>query len=423
MNKDKNNKNNKNNKKNKKQKHLPFVSVCTPTFNRRPFIENMFKMFKNQTYPKNRMEWIILDDGTDKIKDLVEKSGIEQIKYVEVYEKMYLGAKRNFMHTFCKGSIIVYWDDDDYYCPERVSHAVETLTNNPNALCAGSSELCVYFKNLENKHPNGEITYTDKMIQCGPYGPNHSTAGTFAFRKELLNITKYDDHAALAEEKAFLKNYTIPFAQLDPMKAILVFSHEHNTFDKRKLLNNPHPQYLKETNKTVDMFIRLEKEQDIKQFFLHQIDKDLTMYAPGEPKMKPDVLEQIKEIEKERENMMKNSGGGGGGGSKIMMEIPGQPPKELGHDEIIHILQQQKQNIDFLTKHNVELENSLKKMQIFLLDKTKEIQTLNNKIQTLQTSTKTDFLDNFTQTSCGGYSCTSCSCTSCSCSCNSSTSM
>ena len=73
MNKDKNNKNN---KKNKKQKHLPFVSVCTPTFNRRPFIENMFKMFKNQTYPKNRMEWIILDDGTDKIKDLIEKSGI-----------------------------------------------------------------------------------------------------------------------------------------------------------------------------------------------------------------------------------------------------------------------------------------------------------------------------------------------------------
>ena len=30
----------------------PFVSVCTPTFNRRPFIEMMFQCFRNQTYPK-----------------------------------------------------------------------------------------------------------------------------------------------------------------------------------------------------------------------------------------------------------------------------------------------------------------------------------------------------------------------------------
>ena len=26
----------------------PFVSICTPTFNRRPFIENMFTCFRNQ---------------------------------------------------------------------------------------------------------------------------------------------------------------------------------------------------------------------------------------------------------------------------------------------------------------------------------------------------------------------------------------
>ena len=34
----------------------------------------------------------------------------------------------------------------------------------------------------------------------GPYGPNHSTAGTFAFKK-LLNITKYNEDACLAEKK------------------------------------------------------------------------------------------------------------------------------------------------------------------------------------------------------------------------------
>ena len=52
--------------KNKLRK-LPFVTICTPTFNRRPFIPIMIKCFQHQTYPKDRMEWIIVDDGTDKI--------------------------------------------------------------------------------------------------------------------------------------------------------------------------------------------------------------------------------------------------------------------------------------------------------------------------------------------------------------------
>ena len=41
------------------KKYYPLVSVCTPTFNRRPFIQTMFQCFKNQTYPKDRIEWII----------------------------------------------------------------------------------------------------------------------------------------------------------------------------------------------------------------------------------------------------------------------------------------------------------------------------------------------------------------------------
>ena len=64
-----------------KDNKYPFVSVCTPTFNRRPFIPAMMKCFNHQTYPKHRMEWIIIDDGTDKIGDLVQH--IPQVKYLK----------------------------------------------------------------------------------------------------------------------------------------------------------------------------------------------------------------------------------------------------------------------------------------------------------------------------------------------------
>ena len=66
----------------------PFVSICTPTFNRRPFIETMFECFRNQTYPKEKMEWIIVDDGTDKIEDLILQSNLPQIRYFKIKKKM-----------------------------------------------------------------------------------------------------------------------------------------------------------------------------------------------------------------------------------------------------------------------------------------------------------------------------------------------
>jgi hypothetical protein len=266
---------------------FPFVSICTPTFNRRPFYEMIIQCFNHQTYPKDRMEWIIIDDGTDKIEDLVKD--IPQVKYFKYDEKMNLGKKRNLMHDKSKGDIIVYMDDDDYYPPERVAHCVETLQKNPQAMVAGSSEMYIYFKHI------------NKMYQFGPYGPNHATAATFAFRREYLKHARYDDGAALAEERHFLKGYTTPFVQMDPLKTILVFSHIHNSFDKKKLLeeHGPNP-FVKESTKTVEDFV---KEPTIKEFFINKIESLLDNYEPGRPENKPEVLKQIKEITEKRQKM------------------------------------------------------------------------------------------------------------------------
>ena len=274
--------------KSKNLDNLPFVSVCTPTFNRRPFIPSMIKCFNHQTYPKHKIEWIIIDDGTDKIEDLV--CDISNVKYYKYDEKMPLGRKRNLMHDKSQGEILVYMDDDDYYPPDRIMHAVNMLQSHPKALCAGASEIYIYFKHIS------------KMYQFGPYGPNHATAGTFAFKRELLKDHRYNDTAALAEEKAFLKDYTVPFVQLEPKKTILVFSHEHNTFDKKTLLNNPHPQYTKVSDKKVEDFV---KEKELLDFFMKDIEVVLKDYEPGMPSMKPDVLKQINELTQEREELMK----------------------------------------------------------------------------------------------------------------------
>lgn len=346
-------------------KYYPLVSVCTPTFNRRPFIPTMFECFRNQTYPKHRIEWIIVDDGTDKIKDLIDQANIPQIKYFSLPKKMNLGEKRNYMHSQSTGSIIVYMDDDDYYPPERISHSVDKLTESKTALCAGSSEIYIYFKHI------------GKMYQCGPYNPNHATAGTFAFKRELLEHTKYENHASLAEEKYFLKDYTIPFVQLDPMKTILVFSHIHNTFDKRKMLENPHPQFCKESPKTVDHFIRKSSESDIKKFFMNDIDELLNKYSFGESKYKPDVIAQLKQIEKERENMTSSE-------TKIMLSSPGKEPVALEINEVLAIINQQQEYIAKVNKIIAEKDAIIEEKTKLLKLKNTEIEDKNKVIQSLR---------------------------------------
>ena len=315
----------------------PKVTLCTPTFNRRPFIPFMIQCFEHQTYPKDRIEWVIIDDGTDKIGDLV--SHIPQVKYFAYPEKMTLGKKRNLMHEKSTGDILVYIDDDDYYPPERISHAVITLQKNPHALCAGSSEMYIYFKHIH------------KMLQFGPYGPNHATAATFAFHRRLLEQTSYEETASLAEEKHFLKNYTIPFVQLDPLKSILVFSHNHNSFDKKTLLNqvanNP---FIKETVKTVDDFV---KEPDIKQFFMEDIDQLLEKYQPGRPENKPDVAKQLEEMRVQREKAMQE---------QIKKQQEQQPPSQVSPNYLNAMINYEKKN------NELKLENDLLKDKVIYLE-------------------------------------------------------
>ena len=349
--------------KDKLPKH-PFVSVCMPTFNRRPFIPIIIECFNNQTYPKDKIEWIIIDDGTDKIEDLVVN--IPQVKYFKYDQKMTLGVKRNLTNSKASGDIIIYMDDDDYYPPERISHAVETLRKNPKALCAGSSEMFIYFKHIQ------------KMYKFGPYGPNHATAATFAFRKELLKITRFDENSSVAEEKKFLKDYTIPFVQLDPKKSILVFSHTQNSFDKKELLNQGPNPYINETSLIPTDFV---KEPNVLKFFMEDIDDKLNSYDPGRTDYKTDVTKQLADIKIKREKMIQD-----------------YVKKETEYNETmtaIHMLT----NPLILQQHIEELENSVKELSNnnnFLENK---IKTFTNENFTEEDNTDCIIKKNITETS------------------------
>jgi glycosyltransferase involved in cell wall biosynthesis len=325
---------------------LPFVSVCTPTYNRRPFIENLIKCFDNQTYPKEKIEWIIVDDGTDKIEDLV--TDLECVKYYKFEEKMALGKKRNTTHKYVTGDIVVYFDDDDYYPPERIEHAVEMLLSNPTAIWAGSNILNLYFHDL------------DKIYQFGPYNDNHATAATFAFRKEVIEKYNYEDDAALAEEKFFLQNYSLPHVSLDTKKTILVFAHRQNTFDKKAMLIDKIGNMIHDTDLKIEDFI---KDDELLLFYKYKLDSLLTYYQPGSPEFKEDVMVHLKKMQKDRTQVMEDIMNKQLEGNKMMqsglitLEVNGEK-KILNRLDTVNLLREQQSIINNLKKLLENKENN-----------------------------------------------------------------
>jgi glycosyltransferase involved in cell wall biosynthesis len=212
------------------------VSIVTPTYHRRPFIPALIQIYQQQTYPKEKMEWIILDDGRDKVEDLFKEafSVIPNLRYIHHPEKMRIGEKRNRLNKEAKGAIIIAMDDDDYYPVNRVQSVVDAFRKYPTIQLAGSSEMYMYYID------------TKKIYSIGPYGQHHATNGTMAWRKKYSDTHQYNEFVTKAEEVSFLENYVNPMIQLDPASTILVICHTDNTADKNKLreehekANHPH---------------------------------------------------------------------------------------------------------------------------------------------------------------------------------------
>lgn len=237
------------------------VSVVTPTYNRRMFIPTLIDIYQAQSYPKDKMEWIIIDDGRDKVEDLFLEAAkiIPNIRYIRKEEKMRLGAKRNELNKEARGQIIVAMDDDDYYPADRVQSVVNAFKKNPRVELAGSSEMNLFY--LDSK----------KIYTIGPYSQNHATNGTMAWRKSYSNKHKYDEFVTKAEEITFLENFKYPMIQLPPQSTILVICHTDNTADKNELRDENLPRMGAINSVFKESAYKLEdlvKDKKIRDFYL-----------------------------------------------------------------------------------------------------------------------------------------------------------
>lgn len=106
----------------------PLVSVITCT-NRRPlFLRKAIELFCAQTWPNKEM--VIMNDG-----DPADVPSTEGLPIRHVWTSGYEGMTRKQRWAFeiARGDLLAYWDDDDYFAPNR-------LQRQATAILAGKAE-------------------------------------------------------------------------------------------------------------------------------------------------------------------------------------------------------------------------------------------------------------------------------------------
>jgi len=133
----------------------PHVSILTPTYNRKRFIELCIFNLINQSYPLDKLEWFILDDSdepysSDELKHI--EDSIKPIKFKYVFERtrQTIGAKRNKLVKLCSNKTVIMMDDDDIYQSTYISKSIGAIMEKKVG-CVGSNQMIFYHQSKPDK--------------------------------------------------------------------------------------------------------------------------------------------------------------------------------------------------------------------------------------------------------------------------------
>ena len=201
-----------------KEEDLPFISVITITRDRRPFIPLVKYGLIAQTYPAEKIEWVVVDDGNDQIVDLI--SDMKNLKYVLSDTPLTIGAKRNLAIEHAKHDIFVTMDDDDVYPSNSLLSRVAHLLATPKKECLFSTVIPCY--NIHEKKSFMNIPPI-KLPMC-----DRVSEATLCFTRAFWEAGKFPDQQ-IAEGGGFVRGREQQCREMSPQDVIVSLVHKKNT--------------------------------------------------------------------------------------------------------------------------------------------------------------------------------------------------
>ena len=216
----------------------PPISIVTPTYNRAKLIEIAFHNILSTDYPKDRIEWILIEDSdpdtvVPAAKEAILKFQVSNptlaVKYIPIQGRMSIGQKRNIAIEHATHDIVLFMDDDDHYPPTSFRRRVAWLEKGFNGKdCDNDVSVCTTIALYD-------LIRGVSAVNVPPWGlpfQKRISEATLTFRKSVWRERPFED-VSIAEGEAWLEGRTHRCIEIPPQQIIVAFSHRNNVSDRR----------------------------------------------------------------------------------------------------------------------------------------------------------------------------------------------
>jgi hypothetical protein len=211
----------------------PNISVVTLIYNRKKFFDLACHNIIISDYPKDKIEWILVDDSddpaeqnSDEIMRAANSSGPLKMVYVPLLKKTPVSQKRNLGIQRASAPIILMMDDDDHYPETSFRRRVAWLTKHPWAPKAVSATNIACY----------DLVSAVSAVNSPPLGlplAQRISEATLTFYKSWWEQKGFPNDVIVGEGEGFLEAREQDVLEIPPQQIIVAFSHGKNVSSRR----------------------------------------------------------------------------------------------------------------------------------------------------------------------------------------------
>jgi hypothetical protein len=213
-------------------KELPSISIVTLLYNRRKFTELAFHNLLSTDYPKDKIEWVVVEDSdiqdeqaSDKIIKFGRQASPMSVSYIPLQKKTPIGEKRNIAIERAQHDIILMMDDDDHYPVTSFRRRVSWLLDHmwkPNATVC--TTIACY-----------DLLKGTSAVNSPPFAlplKQRVSEATLTFKKSWWEAQRFS-LLDMGEGESFLAGREDEVLEVPPQQIIVAMTHNTNASSRR----------------------------------------------------------------------------------------------------------------------------------------------------------------------------------------------